>query len=103
MGQTRAYRLLQSLTLSIGFFGKVSVLFIAEVIGGVGLSFLTAFFSGLAFSSFAVPFAFAALGVSLLSFLFSIACVVLVVMGIVNAAQGKMQPLPIIGKWTILK
>jgi len=40
---------------------------------------------------------------SLLSLAVSVGCLVLVIIGIINAAKGEMKQLPIIGKYTILK
>jgi len=39
----------------------------------------------------------------ILSPLFGIASLILCVLGIINAANGKTVPLPVIGKWTIIK
>jgi len=40
---------------------------------------------------------------SLVGILFPLAVLVLCVLGIINAANGKTIPLPVIGKWTIIK
>lgn len=70
-------------------------LFIAEIIGNVGLLILRI-----------VAYAIAdPLGVifSVITWLFSILVLIFVIIGIVNAAQGKAKELPIIGKVKILK
>ncbi|MDR1841398.1 MAG: zinc-ribbon domain-containing protein [Holophagales bacterium] len=40
---------------------------------------------------------------SLVGILFPLATLILCVLGIINAANGKTIPLPVIGKWTIIK
>ena len=65
------------------------VLFIVEAAGGIVLSVLRIV---LAF----VPFV-GGLLLGLLSFAFSAAVIVLVVIGILNAASGQEKPLPVIG------
>jgi uncharacterized membrane protein len=77
------------------------VLVICSVAGSVALNILTALAVGVfSFSSAAI----AVVGIlSVVSFVFGMAVLGLAIFGIVNAVQGKMQPLPVIGKWTILK
>ena len=68
---------------------------IIAAIFSVGLSIVLGILSGILL--FIVPFL-----VTILSLLY-FAPLVLVIIGIINASKGEMKPLPIIGKFTILK
>ena len=70
------------------------VLFIFDIIGSIAVGILSAIFVFIPVISF--------LGVVIAS-LFGILCFVLMVIGIVNAANKSEKPLPIIGKFQILK
>lgn len=71
------------------------VLFIASICLYVAVSILARLF-------YAVSFALGGL-VSILSLVVYIGIAVLAIMGIINAAQGKCKPLPVIGNFQILK
>lgn len=70
------------------------VLFIFDIIGSIAVGILSAIFVFIPVISF--------LGVVIAS-LFGILCFVLMIIGIVNAANKSEKPLPIIGKFQILK
>ena len=70
------------------------VLFIFDIIGSIAVGILSAIFVFIPVISF--------LGVVIAS-LFGILCFVLMIIGIVNAANKSENPLPIIGKFQILK
>ena len=70
------------------------VLFIFDIIGSIAVGILSAIFVFIPVISF--------LGVVIAS-LFGILCFVLMIIGIVNAATKSEKPLPIIGKFQILK
>lgn len=70
------------------------VLFIFDIIGSIAVGNLSAIFVFIPVISF--------LGVVIAS-LFGILCFVLMIIGIVNAANKSEKPLPIIGKFQILK
>ena len=70
------------------------VLFIFDIIGSIAVGILSANFVFIPVISF--------LGVVIAS-LFGILCFVLMIIGIVNAANKSEKPLPIIGKFQILK
>lgn len=70
------------------------VLFIFDIIGSIAVDILSAIFVFIPVISF--------LGVVIAS-LFGILCFVLMIIGIVNAANKSEKPLPIIGKFQILK
>lgn len=70
------------------------VLFIFDIIGLIAVSILSAIFVFIPVISF--------LGV-VIAYLFGILCFVLMIIGIVNAANKSEKPLPIIGKFQILK
>ena len=70
------------------------VLFIFDIIGSIAVGILSAIFVIIQVISF--------LGVVIAS-LFGILCFVLMIIGIVNAANKSEKPLPIIGKFQILK
>ena len=70
------------------------VLFIFDIIGSIAVGILSAIFVFIPVISF--------LGVVIAS-LFGILCFVLMIIGIVNAAYKSEKPLPIIGKFQILK
>ena len=70
------------------------VLFIFDIIGSIAVGILSAIFVFIPVISF--------LGVVIAS-LFGILCFVLMIIGIVNAANKSEKPLPIIGKFRILK
>lgn len=71
------------------------VLFIAELIGYIALSIISFI---LAF----IPIIGTVLSY-VLYLVFSIGCLVLMILGIINAVQERQQPLPIIGGFTIIK
>lgn len=70
------------------------VLFIFDIIGSIAVGILSAIFVFIPVISF--------LGVVIAS-LFGILCFVLMIIGIVNAANKSEKPSPIIGKFQILK
>lgn len=70
------------------------VLFIFDIIGSIAVGILSAIFVFIPVISF--------LGVVIAS-LFGILCFVLMIIGIVNAANKSEKPLPIIGKFQVLK
>lgn len=70
------------------------VLFIFDIIGSIAVGILSDIFVFIPVISF--------LGVVIAS-LFGILCFVLMIIGIVNAANKSEKPLPIIGKFQILK
>ena len=70
------------------------VLFIFDIIGSIAVGILSAIFVFIPVISF--------VGVVIAS-LFGILCFVLMIIGIVNAANKSEKPLPIIGKFQILK
>lgn len=70
------------------------VLFIFDIIGSIAVGILSAIFVFIPVISF--------LGV-VIAPLFGILCFVLMIIGIVNAANKSEKPLPIIGKFQILK
>lgn len=70
------------------------VLFIFDIIGSIAVGILSTIFVFIPVISF--------LGVVIAS-LFGILCFVLMIIGIVNAANKSEKPLPIIGKFQILK
>ena len=70
------------------------VLFIFDIIGSIAVGILSAIFVLIPVISF--------LGVVIAS-LFGILCFVLMIIGIVNAANKSEKPLPIIGKFQVLK
>ena len=70
------------------------VLFIFDIIGSIAVGILSAIFVFIPVISF--------LGVVIAS-LFVILCFVLMIIGIVNAANKSEKPLPIIGKFQVLK
>lgn len=63
------------------------ILFIANVIASIVSGVLSL-----------IPF----VGIAI-SILLSLACIVLMIIGIVNAAKGEMKPLPVIGSFQLLK
>ncbi len=71
------------------------VLFILDVAGGIVLSILGAILGFIPFIGWMIS--------SALSLAFGVLVLVLMIMGIVNAATGKAVPLPIIGQITIYK
>ena len=74
--------------------------FACSIVLGIISGILTAILT----ASFALGALAAVLGLfSLLWFAYGIFVFVLVIMGIVNASGGKMKPLPLIGKYTIIK
>lgn len=70
------------------------VLFIFDIIGSIAVGILSAIFVFIPVISF--------LG-DVIASLFGILCFVLMIIGIVNAANKSEKPLPIIGKFQILK
>jgi len=77
-------------------------------IGSVGLSIVLSILSAILTAIFTATFAWGALGLilglfGLLWSVVGIGITVLCILGIVNAAQGKMKELPVIGKFTIIK
>lgn len=70
------------------------VLFIFDIIGSIAVSILSAIFVFIPVISFLVV---------VIASLFGILCFVLMIIGIVNAANKSEKPLPIIGKFQILK
>lgn len=78
-----------------------TVLFIASAIFGVAYSIILAIFSTVFLTVFHAWILWGAISMvfSCLWLLPTILCI----LGIVNAANGKMQPLPLIGKFTIIK
>lgn len=70
------------------------VLFIFDIIGSIAVGILSAIFVFIPVISF--------LGVVIAS-LFGILCFILMIIGIVNAANKSEKPLPIIGKFQVLK
>jgi uncharacterized membrane protein len=78
--------------------GIVLVIFYAAF--AIVTSILSAVIMGIAVASLAVGLIMAVPVIILLLWIFPL---VLVIIGIINAATGKMNPLPIIGKFTILK
>ena len=70
------------------------VLFIFDIIGSIAVGILSAIFVFIPVISF--------LGVVIAS-LFGILCFVLMIIGIVNAANKSEKPLPIIGKFQVLR
>ena len=70
------------------------VLFIFDIIGSIAVDILSAIFVFIPVISF--------LGVVIAS-LFGILCFILMIIGIVNAANKSEKPLPIIGKFQVLK
>lgn len=70
------------------------VLFIFDIIGSIAVGILSAIFVFIPVISF--------LGV-VIAYLFGILCFVLMIIGIVNAANKSEKPLPIIGKFQVLK
>jgi len=78
--------------------GIVLVIFCVAL--GIVTSILSAILMGIAVASFAVGLIMAVPVIIGLIWIFPL---ILVIIGIVNAVTGKMKPLPIIGKFTILK
>jgi uncharacterized membrane protein len=76
------------------------VLVIAEVILGVGLSIIG---TVLSIVFFAVPFISFNAIIVLVWLAATGGAIALIILGIVNAANGQCKPLPIIGKYTVLK
>jgi uncharacterized membrane protein len=77
-----------------------TILFLTALAMGVVLNIVLAILGAI----FLATFAFGLLGVFTAIFsLLYIFPVVLLVLGIVNAAGGKMKPLPVIGKFNIIK
>jgi len=76
------------------------VLIIFYVAFGIVISILSAIIVGIASATFAFGLL---LAIPTIVGLLWLVPLVLVIIGIVNAATGKMKPLPIIGKFTILK
>lgn len=74
------------------------VLFIFDIIGSIAVGILSAILSAIFVFIPVISF----LGVVIAS-LFGILCFVLMIIGIVNAANKSEKPLPIIGKFQILK
>ncbi len=70
------------------------VLFIFDIIGSIAVGILSAIFVFIPVISFLVV---------VIASLFGILCFVLMIIGIVNAANKSEKPLPIIGKFQILK
>ncbi|MCL1791220.1 MAG: hypothetical protein FWG40_07675 [Peptococcaceae bacterium] len=66
------------------------ILFIVEI----SLSILSVIFSWIPILGFIV---------SILCFFGAIGCLILAILGIVNAANGKTEPLPLIGGFTLIK
>ena len=79
------------------------VLFIIEIGGSIILSILGAVTAGIGFASSSGSAIIMSIIVGLVSFVFGALVLVLAIMGIVNAAKGQVKPLPIIGKFTLLK
>jgi uncharacterized membrane protein len=77
-----------------------TVLFLVAITTNVAWFILSTILS-MILSRLHVPF-FGCL-LSLLGILFPLAILALCVLGIINAAKGKTIPLPVIGKWTIIK
>lgn len=78
----------------VRFVNQGIVLFIFDIIGSIAVGILSDIFVFIPVISF--------LGVVIAS-LFGILCFVLMIIGIVNAANKSEKPLPIIGKFQILK
>ena len=77
-----------------------TVLFISSVILGVGWGIVTAILTGI----FAVTFLWGLIAIlAVISNLIWLLPTVLCILGIINAVNRKTVPLPIIGKWTIIK
>lgn len=70
------------------------VLFIFDIIGSIAVGILSAIFVFIPVISFLE---------NVIASLFGILCFVLMIIGIVNAANKSEKPLPIIGKFQILK
>lgn len=77
------------------------VLFIFDIIGSIAVGILSAIFVFIPVIFVFIP-VISFLGVVIAS-LFGILCFVLMIIGIVNAANKSEKPLPIIGKFQILK
>lgn len=78
----------------VRFHVNQGIVFIFDIIGSIAVGILSAIFVFIPVISF--------LGVVIAS-LFGILCFVLMIIGIVNAANKSEKPLPIIGKFQILK
>jgi len=77
-----------------------TVLFLASLILMVGWSIVTAVLG----SIFAVTFLWGLLAIlGIISGLLWLFPTVFAILGIINVCNGRMQPLPIIGKWTVIK
>lgn len=70
------------------------VLFIFDIIGSIAVGILSAIFVFIPVISFFVV---------VIASLFGILCFILMIIGIVNAANKSEKPLPIIGKFQVLK
>lgn len=70
------------------------VLFIFDIIGSIAVGILSAIFVFIPVISFLVV---------VIAPLFGILCFILMIIGIVNAANKSEKPLPIIGKFQVLK
>ncbi len=82
------------------------VLLITEALGSVAIwivSFIFGIIAGIGPSFLAVIFGILSFLVGIISFVFGIACFVCVILGIVNAVNGKAKELPLIGKVKIIK
>jgi uncharacterized membrane protein len=79
------------------------ILVIVDIGGSVAIGIITAILGIIATASLgvlAIPFAII---IGLLWFVYGAGVLALVIIGIINAAKGVQKPLPVIGKFTILK
>jgi uncharacterized membrane protein len=78
------------------------VLLIADVGGSIAIGIISGILTAIIAINWvlAVPFGII---IGLLWTAYGVGILVLVILGIVNAAKGEQKPLPIIGKFTILK
>ena len=71
------------------------VLLLASIAGGIVVSILSAIFLAISWRLWVIP--------SLLSWVWWLAIAALAIIGMMNANKGLQKPLPIIGKFTIIK
>jgi hypothetical protein len=75
------------------------VLLLYDILGGIALGIVSFILGLLSFITFGI----AALLIPLLWLAFGISVLVFMIIGIVNAATGVLKPLPLIGKFTIIR